>query len=798
MRYGYKNLIKSISLNITLVNVNFYNVHTVGESLSIEGNSISLFTYDGGYVELFHNGYEITADNDLSSFISLNSMKNIIIKNVNFSGNLVNTEDKSFLFIKNANKVNFTGLVFKDNYASNYLIEIYQDFTKFEDDFYISISESTFGKNFINRAIYIHYISACQNIQILNNTFINNTANEIIYMYYDKDYSQRCLSSLKWSTKFQENYFISNYAKFNLVKIKKLGNVELSNNIIENNGEYINPNETIALDISQSFDAYLKQGFPSFEADLCKSLLDLESVAGLNITNMLIEYNICPLVSITKNTNFLNFEKNNFLHNSQQGNEWFVLINSEFCNAKDFIFINNTYSSIFKSLIYIEGSSKNPSCSLENIYIEKSIETISAKDITKLVISSLTVVESIESVHSIISFTVSKNSTFLLSNSNFEKTKSNFVSFKSEGNGNYLCISIDSVNISMHESETLIYMDSLLLIDKMSSISYLNILNSTTKLFSFSSLQGKLLLDNCVFTNISIQFENFIEVSGNNELVIKNSLFKKNLMKSIINISSNKNNTFLRVEDSNFIQNQGIVIYMLYSTAEIIRTNFYDNIDDYGSVAYLTSESKAIFKYCEIKENTALKNGVILLLTISSLEVYNTEFTKNIAYEKGGAIFIDQSSVISLKNSQFIENKAFRGSCIFAQHSLSESKITNCTFSYNSANYSGSLSLLESNFTLTDCTFNDNTADHYPAVEILYYSYAKIISCNFANHIGVGANIGVEDESSVYITFSNFLSSSSPLCCSVFKVINSFLYCDYCNIADSVTDGYSAIYCEKS
>ncbi|OMJ89203.1 hypothetical protein SteCoe_8680 [Stentor coeruleus] len=798
MRFGYKNLIKSASQNVTFLNVDFYNIYTKDETLFIEGDYTSIFNYQGGSVEFLNNGFEPIGTAELNSFIKLRAIESIIMSDIEFINNLVNGKNRDLISIDTVFKLNITGILFKDNYADYGLINILQDYSTEYEDALILISGCTFERNFMSYVINIFYKFGCQNINIENNDFTENIAsNDIVYLKYTNDYATRCSLS-KWSTNFENNNFTSNYAKYKIIEISKLGNVTLTNNIIEKNGEFINPNLTIKLDIIKVTDAYLKLGLPFIENSLCKELVYLDEITGLEISNMHIQYNLCPLIKIFKNTNFLTFEKNYFLHNFQSSDEWFVYLVSDFCSIKNLTFINNTYSGVLKGLLYIEGTSDNQQCSLDNFYIEKSIDFINFQHIQQLEISSMTVTDKIDCNPSTILFTISSDSTFILTDSTFEKGKSRLLSFSAENNGKSLLLNIESVTISQYSTELLIYIDPSLQIDKNSFIDSLSVIDSSSKLLSISSTQGKLLLENCIFTNNNIPSDNLIEVSGNNELAIKNSTFEKNSANIIIYIFSSKNNTFLSIQNTNFTQNYGSVVKILYATAEFINTYFYNNTAEYGTVAYLTSESKAVFNNCKLEKNTASKNGVISVMSTSAIEVLYTNFIENTANGKGGVLFIDQSSIIDAKSSQFIKNKAFQGSCIFAQHSQDESKIDNCTFSQNSAGYTGCLSTLESNFTLSNSLFTSNIADNYPAIEILYYSTITLLSCTFSNHSGVGAHIGIENESILNIKNSKFLSSSSSLCCSVFKVINSYFTCDFCTVSDSKSYRSSAIYCEKS
>ncbi|OMJ89221.1 hypothetical protein SteCoe_8700 [Stentor coeruleus] len=802
MRLGFRNLIKSISSNVTIQNSDFYNIYASQETIFIEGNGGYYFYYENGTVSLINNGYEPTGDYILSAFLYLNSLESVIISNVSFKNNLVNFNSLNFINIVSVCNIYLYSLEFKGNYVKKNLIDFTMCLSS-SVELNLNIFNCVFENNYVNNIINGETPSFCHKIDIESNNFTDNIASlTIIKIINKQDISFTCKDYFEWHFNLKNINFTSNNAIANIIDLVAMKNISFTNNIFENNYEIRDTKNLNVLDFTQSGIIYMKKGLPQLGCNYCKHLINFESIDNPEISHSVFKYNKCPLINLAKASGFTTIDHVYFSHNSlinfDNSIVRFLELTLESANITNIDFINNTYADEFMGLMSVNGLSNHITLYLDSIYIKQSNISINIQSIENLYIMNLQVLESLPTDLGII-MTISSNSYFHLSNSKFESGKSNLFSFKSENNKNSLNLQIDSVTISQYEADNFISIDSFInLFGDINEISNVNVNDSKIKFLTLSSSQNKLNINGCNFNNINIENENFIEVIGSGNVTIKNCLFKSIIANSIVYAYSSNNSTLVDIQKSNFIQNNASTIKISFSTVNIKNCFFYDSIAEYGSVAYLTEMSKICFENCLIKNNTALMNGVIFLTAFSILETLDTNFTENIANLKGGAIFLDQNSKIDIKSSRFYKNKAFRGSCIYAQHSQDDSIISDSDFFDNLAESAGCLSLLESNLIIANSNFHDNKANYYPALEIFYFSNATIISCVFSNHKGVGAHIGVEEESFVSIKDTQFLSSSSEFCCSVFKVMNSIFLCDNCKIKDSISYSYGALYFEKS
>lgn len=815
MRFGIKHLIESLSSNITLENVDFYNIHTCSYTIKISGIiDNNFFIYQEGVVELLNNGFEAIGTIDLNPFMQIQTLENVIIEDVSFSYNLVNADNGNLIFIADVYRLKLNRLELVSNYVDNYLVNVYQnvDMPKGNDGWYyfydnIQIINCIFKRNYMKKVLSLNYLQNCQNINIEFNNFEENIAQDsILELSFINDYPNECSSQQEWDdltipaihTNINSNSFTKNYALYNVAKITSFGNVNLISNTLSENGSTLDPNSITGSDISQAQNSYLKLGLPSFQQNLCQTLLITNELSSLTIQSLEFEYNLCPLLSISSITTSLSINTISISHNSLSSDDWFFYLNSKFCNMQQLAFSDNTYSITPKGLIFIQGVLEAQSCTLDSIYISQSPNSIKTKKIANLAINDLTVIESNSDLYSGVYFFVSSNSVLSISQSTFESNTKGILHLVSESAGLSLLLSIDSVTLSELTTQLAIYIDPTLEINEKSSINSIYMLNSQAKFLTLSSIKGKLLLNDCFFNENTLDSDNLIEVSGNNILIIQNTIFEKTTADSVIYGHNSDGDTFLSIKDSKFIKNIGSSVKISSATAEIINSDFLYNQAGYGPVVYITEGSELAIIQCTLVSNTALINGVIYITLSSYLKAEDTTFMTNYAYLKGGGIYADQKSIIDVKNSVFIENTAYQGSCIFAQNLNPESIIDFCLFVNNSAEFTGCVSLHESELTITNSAFDNNNADHYPALEAIYFTDLKLINSSFKNHLGEGAHLGIEGKSSIKASYSIFKSSASIICCSIFKVLNSYFSCAFCRISDSFSYSSSAISCEKS
>ncbi|MBZ9570049.1 right-handed parallel beta-helix repeat-containing protein [Methanobrevibacter sp. TMH8] len=190
----------------------------------------------------------------------------------------------------------------------------------------------------------------------------------------------------------------------------------------------------------------------------------------------------------------------------------------------------------------------------------------------------------------------------------------------------------------------------------------------------------------------------------------------------------------------------------------------------YAGAIYNSGNNLEI-KNCTFTNNTATSYGGAIYSYGNNLEIKNCTFTNNRA-NHAGAIY-SQSSNFKVIGSIFTNNRAnsgnYYGGAIFDIYG-SNSTLTNCNFTNNTAGWGGAIFYyLTNDVTITNTTFEDNVANWYGAAGGAIYAEGnnyKFIDCNFTNNealygyggaiIHHGANHSVSNS-----TFTNNRASNS-------------------------------------
>jgi len=155
-----------------------------------------------------------------------------------------------------------------------------------------------------------------------------------------------------------------------------------------------------------------------------------------------------------------------------------------------------------------------------------------------------------------------------------------------------------------------------------------------------------------------------------------------------------------------------------------------------------------------------------------------------------GAVHGDNSSLVTIKNSRFYNNRAMNGGAICAARggllkmsnsylsantasgiekkgyggavhfwlTMAENEVSNCTFNLNSANQGAAISIFDSYVAVTDCIFDGNSATvNGGGIDISTYeaeSNVDISNCKFSNNVadGLGNDLSCAGATGVYST----------------------------------------------
>ncbi|WP_138994604.1 S-layer family protein [Larkinella sp. C7] len=159
--------------------------------------------------------------------------------------------------------------------------------------------------------------------------------------------------------------------------------------------------------------------------------------------------------------------------------------------------------------------------------------------------------------------------------------------------------------------------------------------------------------------------------------------------------------------------------------------------------------------------NDPRNKGGGMLNTSSSPSLTNCSFTFNTANGGGGGLRNnDDSSSPSLTNCSFTSNTANAGGGI--SNSAPNTSLTNCRFTSNWADAGGGMSSDESG-RLTDCSFTSNMARLGGGI-YLVYSSSNLTNCRFTSNTAIWGGGGIYNAtSSPILTNCSFVSNTTTL-----------------------------------
>jgi predicted outer membrane repeat protein len=152
------------------------------------------------------------------------------------------------------------------------------------------------------------------------------------------------------------------------------------------------------------------------------------------------------------------------------------------------------------------------------------------------------------------------------------------------------------------------------------------------------------------------------------------------------------------------------------------------SFEDGGAITF--NGNKLSISNSKFTNNLAYEDGGVMdVLSLTKSKTYititDTVFKGNTAYKGAGCIWMGVKTVFTLKNNQFIKNKASIGGAIFSEAGIA--KITKCVFKSNKAgkvtswtvktkaggvlkHCGGAIMIQNKNIKISKCTFNKNKA----------------------------------------------------------------------------------------
>ena len=221
------------------------------------------------------------------------------------------------------------------------------------------------------------------------------------------------------------------------------------------------------------------------------------------------------------------------------------------------------------------------------------------------------------------------------------------------------------------------------------------------------------------------------------------------------------NNGSVSIDTTEFIGNQGKfcgVLYLHKCTAAILNSNFTNNTAlEYGGVLGVNSSSSVSIQMNIFEHNGAKQvAGVIYATEECIVTVLDSQFINNRVYGIGGAFWLYLSSV-KVETSIFNYNMALTN-CSSLSSSMSKVVIFNSQFVHNTAwEYGGVLcSKMETDMTINNCQFMDNKAKQGGVLIMETGSETAIFNTTFTKSLAQAGGVFAAYDSNVTIMDSDF------------------------------------------
>jgi hypothetical protein len=321
--------------------------------------------------------------------------------------------------------------------------------------------------------------------------------------------------------------------------------------------------------------------------------------------------------------------------------------------------------------------------------------------------------------------------------------------------------------------------------------------NSKVSVFEFdgSTVFSKIALINCFFTSnvdVSLTETQYMSVNISNSTFLWNVNYHKGLLDLYNTVQSVQNTRFISnicnycsmitIRDKSaslnsfpssslFIRLSNLTIRDCASIGfgSVMQIKRYARVQLNGFDVDLSTSSVGGCLYIDISTNVRIENsrfsrctasgsngGSIYLGTLGNLTITSSVFSNSAALFLGGAILVETSSLLVVRNSRFDNcSSGLHGGCIFLSRNV-ESQFSDCSFSGSFA-VRGAVFYSLSKLSLDRCTAFSNSAEDRGGVIFLsqnssFSSADSIFSLNRASYGGVIC--------STAYSFSNVLNST--------------------------------------
>ncbi len=153
-----------------------------------------------------------------------------------------------------------------------------------------------------------------------------------------------------------------------------------------------------------------------------------------------------------------------------------------------------------------------------------------------------------------------------------------------------------------------------------------------------------------------------------------------------------------------------------------------------GGAVFISSNSVMKIKLSYFLLNKAIETGAVRAVYNSKLDIENSTFLRNSAKQYAGAVGVILTSSVVMRNCIFLKNYAQQHAALVAQHSVS-AVLINCSFDKNTVEvWNAALTInLNSTIQMEKCIFQHSRSIHC-TVNIQDFSKGNITSTKFINN----------------------------------------------------------------
>ncbi|MBQ7928371.1 MAG: Ig-like domain repeat protein, partial [Methanobrevibacter sp.] len=296
----------------------------------------------------------------------------------------------------------------------------------------------------------------------------------------------------------------------------------------------------------------------------------------------------------------------------------------------------------------------------------------------------------------------------------------------------------------------------------------------------------KYLTADRIKSNANVYLANGVYNLDTSKSIQQVNIYGSDVEKTVINydgIAFTVSN-YLNVKNVTFI-GSSITNYKQFTAVNTIFTDGYGSKADsytnnYGGAIYTASNMENAYvsvDNCTFKNNYAQYGGAIYMGS-GVLEVTDSLFYDNYAYNYGGAIACDYASNVTVKKSKFYNSVSQddAGGSIYIRDS-SKFKGEQITVVNSSATFGGAITTLNTDVSLTGLSMSNNSAKYDGGAIYHMYGDFSLFNSNFNNNSATnGGALFIDNSTNSYIranTFSN--NHAENAAGAIFSLFNKYV-----------------------